>query len=35
MEVYLLVNVDITMEKSIILNGKTHDFDWAIFKSEL
>ena len=23
------------MEKSTILNGKTHYFDWAIFNSEL
>ena len=29
--IYPLANVDITMERSTIFNGKTHNFDWAIF----
>ena len=35
MEVYPLVNVYITMERSTIFHGKIHYFDWAIFNSKL
>ena len=30
---YPLVNIQQTMERSTIFNGKTHYFDWAIFNS--
>ena len=35
MEVYPLVNVYMTMERSTMFHGKIHYFDWAIFNSFL
>ena len=32
---YPLVMTTIAMERSTIFNGEIHDFDWAIFNSEL
>ena len=33
LKVYPLVNIQKTMERSTIVNGKIHYFDWAIFNS--
>ena len=32
---YPLVNIEKIMDKSTMLNGKTHHFDWAMFNSSV